>query len=353
MEDYGRLEIAKQAAITVIETLTVADRVAVVKFSSTAAQIGRYNSSLGRATTEYKEELIKAIKGLNANGSTNFYDAFKMAFDTLDTTIRSEATSGCNVAVLFMTDGEISEGLGAEEVIDLVNDRTDQISTRYNRKTTIFTFSLGQQADHTVTKSIACSTSGIWTPVADLTGDLVTAMSSYYKLYAVGLGEGENNDFTAWSEPYEFNNPPGKIGTTVSAPVYDRSVKPPLFLGVVAIDIYMDALEEVLGEDATSSSMLQRFVLLSTARCPTLKLTECELDALRFFGGGEQATCGICNSTAYIGIVPEKCPFQSDLPNNLWHNTDRESLLYSCTLSLNKLFQLANTLLVQSFFHIS
>jgi hypothetical protein len=83
----------------------------------------------------------------------------------------------------------------------------------------------------------------------------------------------------------------------------------------------MDALEQVLGEDATSSAMLDRFVMLSTARCPEIRLTECELDALRFLGGGEEATCGLCNNTNNEGIVPEQCPFHSDLPNNLWANT--------------------------------
>merc|ERR1712013_834294 len=28
------------------------------------------------------------------------------------------------------------------------------------------------------------------------------------------------------------------------------------------------------------------------------------------------------------GIVPEKCPFVSDLPKNLWHNTDMEGKKY-------------------------
>ena len=248
--------------------------------------------------------------------------AFETGFDSLDKTIRDEATSGCNIAVLFMTDGKITDG--QFDVIELVNERTKQIANEFDRKTTIFTFSLGQAADHEVTKSIACSTGGIWTPVDDFTDDLIDAMSSYYKLYALGLGEGGNEDFAAWVEPYEFYNPKGKMGTTVSVPVYDRSVSPPLFLGVAAIDMYMDALEQVLGEDAMSSNMLDRFVMLSTARCPSIQLTECELDALRFIGGGEEATCGVCNSTSYSGIVPEKCSFNSDLPNNLWDNTDSE-----------------------------
>lgn len=328
MNDYGRMDIAKEAAITIVDTLTVADRVAVVAFSSTAFQIGGY-SSLIRATSYNKKKLIEAIKGLQANGGTNFYYAFKTAFDTLEQTIREEATSGCNVAVLFMTDGKMPDGYGENGVINFVNQRTEQLAAEFGRNATVFTFSLGQGADHAVTKSIACSTNGIWTPVDDSTGDLVTAMSSYYKLFALGLGEGGNEDFAAWVEPYGFANPAGKMGTTVSVPVFDRSVSPPLFLGVVGVDMYMDGIEQVLGENATSSSMLRRFVSLSTANCPKIELSECELDALRFLGGGTEATCGICNSTNYTGIVPEKCPFQSDLPNNLWQNTKMEGMSYT------------------------
>ena len=114
------------------------------------------------------------------------------------------------------------------------------------------------------------------------------------------------------------------MGTTNSAPVFDRSVDPPLFLGVVATDMYLDALEQVLGEDAQSSTMLQRFIRLSTAQCPKIDLSECQLDALRFLSGGQEATCGRCNSTEYPGIIPAECPLKPDLPNNLWQNTDSE-----------------------------
>jgi len=36
MNDYGRLDLLKEAAITVIETLSVADKVAIVTFSTDA-----------------------------------------------------------------------------------------------------------------------------------------------------------------------------------------------------------------------------------------------------------------------------------------------------------------------------
>ena len=371
MDEYGRMRLAIEAATTIVNMLTVADRVAIVPFSDSARILGGDGATLIRATNENKKKIVNAIKGLSANGSTNFYEAFARTFDALDTTIRQESTTGCNIAVLFLTDGQITEGPGSDAVISLVNGQAANLSTRYGRKTVVFTFSLGLNADTTTTKQIACATGGIFTQVDDyaLGGDLVTTMSSYFKLFALGLGEGDNDDFTAWVEPCKctcwgfclchrrkvschsndfFILVPllgplpflilpdqffteGKPGTTVSAPVYDRTVDPPLFLGVVGIDFLMTALEEVLGESATSSTMLDRFVLLSTAQCPAINLTECQLDALRYLGGGEEATCGRCSSgssSGYHGIVPTECRGVSDLPRNLWDNNDMEGKEY-------------------------
>ena len=114
------------------------------------------------------------------------------------------------------------------------------------------------------------------------------------------------------------------MGTTNSAPVFDRSVDPPLFLGVVANDVYLDAFEQVLEEDAHSSTMLQRFVRLSTAQCPKIDLSDCQLEYLRYLAGGDEATCGTCDFSEYPGIIPTECPFKPDLPKNLWQNTDSE-----------------------------
>jgi len=333
MAEYGRMALAIEAATTIVSMLTVADRVAIVPFSDSARILGGDGATLIRATNENKQKVVNAIKGLSTKGATNFYEAFARTFDALDTTIRQESTTGCNIAVLFLTDGQITEGPGSDEVISLVNERTAYLSTRYGRKAVVFTFSLGINADHSTTKAIACATGGIFSQVDDYAfggDDLVTAMSSYFKLFALGLGEGDNDDFTAWVEPYQFFTE-GKPGTTVSAPVYDRTVNPPLFLGVVGVDFLMTALEEVLGESATSSTMLDRFVLLSTARCPAINLTECQLDALRYLGGGEEATCGRCSSgtsSGYAGIVPTKCRGVSDLPRNLWDNTEMEGKEY-------------------------
>ncbi len=317
------------ASNKVIETLSVADKVGVVTFSNDAYVLND-ESTLVRATKDNKDRLIAAINRINVVGATNFHAAFSKTFDLLQLTFERESSTGCNVAVLFMTDGQLTTGPGPEDVIELVNSKAIEFQEDFRRKMTIFSFSVGQDADEVVSKSIACGTNGIWVPIEENQGsetDIATAMAAYYQLYALGLGDGGNEDFVAWVEPYKFFNRK-KMGTTVSVPVYDRSVYPHLFLGVAAVDVYMEALEQIIGEDAASAAMLERFVELSTARCPKIELSECALDALRFLGGGERATCGVCNNTAYVGIVPEKCPFESDWPSQLWENMDKQDKSY-------------------------
>lgn len=87
----------------------------------------------------------------------------------------------------------------------------------------------------------------------------------------------------------------------------------------------MKAFEDALGFSATDSQMLQRFIGLSTAQCPAIELTECELNALRKLGSGGSigAECtDVCNSDNETNIVPTECSGQSDLPRNLWANDD-------------------------------
>ena len=230
-----RMRMTMEAAVTIIDTLTVADSFTVIAFSSEAYQLGGTNYLL-EANSANKELLKAEINKLKPDGATNFLAAFTTAFDVIDNTVANEATKKQRIAILFMTDGKIGEIMNADgkeeetkKVIDLVNERTNKLS-EISRDVTIFTYSLGKDADVNVTKNISCRTGGIWTPVDDYDGDLVGEMSSYYKLFALGHGEGANEDAVSWVEPYKFIFR-GVMGTTVSVPVYDRSVVPSVFLG--------------------------------------------------------------------------------------------------------------------------
>jgi Mg-chelatase subunit ChlD len=210
MNSPGRMDLAKEAAIKVVNTLTISDRVAVIVFSETANAtqlvadsiiLTDKDTTLIKATDENKKLLEEAINQISSDlGETNFYAGFQKAFEALNNTDEEdpERISGCNAAILFLTDGKSNVGPDTDEVLDLINDSIQQLAI----DTKIFTFSLGNDADQNVTKKIACSTNGIWTHIEDLNGDLVGAMASYYKLYALGLGY--NAEFTAWVELYEF-----------------------------------------------------------------------------------------------------------------------------------------------------
>ena len=224
-----RMRMTMEAAVTIIDTLTVADSFTVIAFSSEAYQLGGTNYLL-EANSANKERLKAEINKLKPDGATNFLAAFTTAFDVIDNTVENEETNKQRIAILFMTDGKIGEFMTdtqreeeTKEVIDLIKVRTKQLSDK-GKNVTIFTYSLGGEADRTVTKTIACDTGGIWTPVEDC-GNLVGKMSSYYKLFALG-----NQNAVTWVETYEdfFR---GVMGTTVSVPVYDQEVDPPIFLG--------------------------------------------------------------------------------------------------------------------------
>jgi hypothetical protein len=230
MEDSkskGRMRMAKEAADTIVDTLTAADSFAVIAFSSEAYQLGG-TDLLIEANSTNKDRLKAEINQLKPGGATNFRAAFTTAFDAIEKSLDKEGTLSTGpIAILFMTDGEIGENPynttkeeETKNVIDLVKVRT----TKLSEKVTIFTYSLGGGADKNVTKNISCSTGGIWTPVEDC-GNLVGTMSSYYQLFALG-----NQNAVAWVDTYKFIFR-GVMGTTVSVPVYDRDVDPPIFLG--------------------------------------------------------------------------------------------------------------------------
>jgi hypothetical protein len=80
------IESARQVVKTILKSLTLKDRVAIVAFSDKAWLLGD-ETRLVRATSENKDKLERAIDNLALNGSSsNFYDAFQSAFNAWDNT---------------------------------------------------------------------------------------------------------------------------------------------------------------------------------------------------------------------------------------------------------------------------
>lgn len=332
--DGIRLYYLKQAATRIIDTLTVADRVALVPFSSSAQAEYFDGRALVKVTSSIKVELKKRIDELQANGATNMHDAFSRAFQVMEESIPLELVVDCNTAILFLTDGkmtdppEITEG----EVLDFVRDGLSKLEQRLSHPVHLFAYSISENDDvHTFPKQLACGSTdfGIWSKVVD-ESTIVESLSSYTNLFSLGLGEGKNLDFTAWVEPYIFSTR-AELGVTVSAPAFDRSVDPPVLIGVVGLDLLTRALDRALGVETGSSETYDRIVLSSTAKCPRLETSQCQLEAFRSLSiAGEDARCGLanCSSTDDIVLTSTLCANQDDAPSNVLANTDTEGLLF-------------------------
>lgn len=105
MSAENRLELAKNAAKAVVQTLTFADFVQVIEFNTLARNLAEDEGGpdhLIQASTDNKEMLIQAIDGLFHTGFTNFEAAFDMAFDNFAAG-GAEYSSGCEKIILFLS----------------------------------------------------------------------------------------------------------------------------------------------------------------------------------------------------------------------------------------------------------
>ena len=332
MGNYGRLGIVKDAAKRVINTLGVSDFFSVIEFNSVAKHVGISGGEdsqvlMQRANDENKKRIIGSIDNLGASGGTNYGKGFQLAFKTFKASDAEEKTSGCHKAILFLTDGIMRD----DKLQFLRLLREEFLEYNDDDRPKLFTYSFGGESNGSVPKTIACEHGGIWASIGD-GGDLAKSMGAYYKYFAYGLSGKDNDEFFAWVSPYSYSTT-GELGTTASAPVYDRSVDPPVLAGVVGMDFSFAAMERALGDEGKKSKnvVLESIVERSIAVCPKLDLSSCQLQSLREYGSGDDSNeAALCldilnddgNSCGFI--KPLKSPLCSEqgvsYPSEIWQN---------------------------------
>jgi hypothetical protein len=320
----------QDAARRVINTLGVSDHFAVIEFNTDAMVLGN-DPYMIRATKDNKDKMIKKIDSFEADGGTYYKNSFDLAFRTLEESIEVDRSSGCNRAILFLSDGELTDD--AATLKKSIKAERAKYSDKGKEPPVLFTYSFGSGADMAVPKDIACENDGIWARIGD-GGDLAKSMGAYYKYFAYGLGDNNNENFVAWVEPYVFSTGVG-LGTTASAPVYDRSVDPPVLAGVVGMDINFLALERAFDDtsfiSSTKSKVIDLLVQRSGAVCPKLNITTCQLESLRVFGSGEDENANdsaSCNQCAESETQPLKPPLCDNYPEKLWDNRLNQGLTF-------------------------
>jgi len=289
MSNYDRMELTKKGAKKVLKTLTFSDYIQIVEFDSDTRLATTLDSKkLHRATDDTKKKLIDFIDGMVASGGTNMEKALKTSFSLIDKSREAGATSGCQIAILFLTDGELSEGRPPSEVAEEWNSDLD-------RNVRVFTFSFGKSADKEQMRKLSCENKGIWNHVDD-GGDLGSAMSKYYTLYSVGLSSDRSE--VRWSEPYIDASGLGEIITGAS-PCFDRTLKPPSFFGVTAIDFSTSLIYNQTG--VNPQELYDNLLKRSQLTCATVNIDECTLERLR----GEVHKCNSCDPFAWwiVGVI--------------------------------------------------
>jgi len=183
----------KKGVEKVFLTLTSYDHVAVILFSDVtrAYQHPKGEESdfgtkeyeparLGPATEERKQAILKWLHDYESDprGGTDFSIAFAASFKLLAQSQAERKTSGCQSAILFMTDGQDQSGF---DVKSLMREQK-----RLKQNTVIFTYAFGTGASTYLPKQIACAHKGAHHYIPD-DGDIGATMAKYYTYFAAGI----------------------------------------------------------------------------------------------------------------------------------------------------------------------
>eukprot|EP00752_Nemacystus_decipiens_P012745 g11286.t1 len=303
MKDNGRFILAKDAVQTVLGTMNEHTFVNIVLFESEAKVITS-DGVLVPASDENTDMLLGLLAEVEPRRSTNFEAAMTTTFNLLEESqaLGESASSGCTTAILLLTDGTITEGLGHDDpskISTLVKTLNADIEAQ------IFTFALGPEADAVTLKTIACGSDGISQSIPD-GGALSTAMSFYYR--SVGKAESEFSDGTG-----------GELGFTVASPAYDQAFDPPAFLGVSGVDFTVQSFLDL----GFTEGEVEDAVFLGGRDCPDFNLTSCQLQQFR----GSISAESVCDDTVSCtsgstSLEPVRCMEEEEYPDYLWENVD-------------------------------
>lgn len=181
----SRLQIAKDAAKSVVNTLSNNDFLGVIEFSSEATYV--VSEKITRATIEHKQVLTASINSFVANGMTNYESAFRLGFSMLESAQSDEFGPPCSDSeniFLFLTDGQPTQGADTSEALINV---IDEYNSGFN--ITMFTYGMGSGIDVSILSALACTYNGILFEVEDSASDseLTTLMRSYYIYVSEGI----------------------------------------------------------------------------------------------------------------------------------------------------------------------
>ncbi|XP_065176178.1 VWFA and cache domain-containing protein 1-like isoform X2 [Sycon ciliatum] len=243
----SRLDLAKVAVASILNTLSDRDRVTVVPFSDivesiggSSSEAGCFDSELGLVSPYSVRLLTRLVNGLNANGGTRYATAIEAAYERLDVPeLRPERREK---VIIFLTDGAPSDGsqvLPAQRIA----------AAKFQYTVTVLTYALGPSiSDPTLLSNMAAQRygSGFSLPSSGAVGryqqiadfnNLRGSLSLYYSFFATEV----STSSTTITMPYYDAFGLGAI-LTVAAPVYAGPTTNLRLAGVVGVDVTVSDL---------------------------------------------------------------------------------------------------------------
>ena len=272
MNDFGRLELLREAVKGALNALDNIDYVGIIVFGSTAQPL--VGNVLRLADQGARAELSKAIDNIKTLGGTNFEDAFQTAFQMLSNSSRVLDIASCNTAILFVTDGIPT--VGERNEVKLMTMIKNLDNTTLESPAKIFTYVLGDSTRTVLPKKIACETRGFFTHVRDGERFVDKFTLNYAEFFSL-LRETTEVVQSVWVEPYIDAFGLGLV-TTVSQPVYDEHSR---LIGVIGIDVSVANLRQATGNnDTVWQDAIQS--LANQAVCANfINASQCLLNSLR------------------------------------------------------------------------
>lgn len=316
MVRHNRLARMKEAALGIVDSLSLVNHIGLVFFSDTAEHKNvSENDTLVRATHENIEAVREKINKIDDDigWKTNFEDAFRETFALLNRSERAgKEAAQCFTTIIFLTDGNPT--VGEQDEATLVRqiqewNRREDNSTR----AFVFTFDVGDVVRESLAKAIACGNDGIFERISS--DRSVRDTLSHYENFLSSFIVDED---VVWVEQYIDASGIGEI-ITGSRAVHDYSVFPPALVGVVGVDILVTDLERA---DTNWTDAI--FHLASQARCAIdthTMLTQCKLEAIREATGNPESVCpsikASCNESIFdeTNAPPLTCGNASNISN--------------------------------------
>ena len=287
----AREQAARTAAKRVVRTLTDADSVALVKFSSSAEA---YSPSLVRASAANKFDIERWIEqNVDAAGTTNLVAAFDKAWEVVDA---SANASNCNRVVLLLSDGAPNDNW----------DNSSHAAVRakaasYDPPVRLLTFGLDADAPAEVLRRLACDTGGVFRAVT--AANLAEVMGFYYEILVPAMEPCKtrwttHNDpisgkelLTACQAPFQ---PAAGDATSCNGGLSGLGAAGdcalPELLGVLCLDMNIVVDLDVLMNHPGYADFASAVDADRTA-CPRLTPTADQLQALRAKLGGAASVC--------------------------------------------------------------